>query len=171
MTGTPTFALVESNTTGSGRQFCAAARTRGMRPLVLTTDPARYPYLAADSVGSLLVDTAQGGAVLAACRRLAADRLLGVTSSSEYFAVAAAAAARELGLPGPDPVAVARCRRKDRQRALLAAAGVPQAAFRVAASAVDAESAAEGIGWPVVIKPVAASGSVGVRCCHGINRK
>jgi len=27
----PWFALLESNATGSGRQFCAAARVRGMR--------------------------------------------------------------------------------------------------------------------------------------------
>lgn len=161
----PWFALVESNTTGSGRLFCAAARARDMRPVVLTADPTRYPYLADDGIEVLVVDTADGLAIRAACRRLAADRLVGVTSSSEYFAATAAAVASELGLPAPDPAAVAGCRRKDQQRAALAAAGVPGPAVRVAASGCAAVQAAEQLGWPVVVKPVAGSGSVGVRRC------
>jgi len=33
--------LLESNTTGSGRLFCAAARRLGLRPVVFTHDPGR----------------------------------------------------------------------------------------------------------------------------------
>jgi argininosuccinate lyase len=163
----PWFALLESNTTGSGRQFCAAARTRDMQPVVLTANPTRYPYLLQDDVDVLILDTSDAATVRAACRMLADDGLRGVTSSSEYFAASAALAASELGLPAPDAAAVTRCRQKDQQRAALASAGVPGPAFQVATSGAAAVSAAEQIGWPVVIKPIAGSGSVGVRRCGG----
>ena len=48
----PLLVLVESNTTGSGRLFCAAARRLGLRPVVLARDPGRYPYLIEDRVES-----------------------------------------------------------------------------------------------------------------------
>ena len=162
------FALVESNTTGSGRQFCAAARDAGLRPVVLTAAPERYPYLTADAVDHLPVDTGDTGAVLRACRALAAaEGLAGVASSSEYFVAAAAEAAAALGLPAADPQALTRCRHKDRQRAVLAAAGLPVPAHRAAATVAQALAAAEEIGYPVVVKPTTGSGSVGVLLCAG----
>src|SRR5260370_592404 len=51
MTG-PWLVLVESNTTGSGRAFCARARDLGLRPVLLARDPGRYPYAARDGVGA-----------------------------------------------------------------------------------------------------------------------
>ncbi|WP_093802460.1 ATP-grasp domain-containing protein [Streptomyces sp. Wb2n-11] len=162
------FALVESNTTGSGRQFCRAARDRGLRPVVLAAQPGRYPYLAEDEVDHLVLDTGDHDAVLDACRCLAdGDGLAGITSSSEYFVAAAAHTARALGLPAPDPEALTRCRHKDRQRAVLAAAGVPVPAFRAVTSLAGAQAAAAEIGFPVVVKPTTGSGSTGVRLCSG----
>lgn len=159
-------ALVESNTTGSGRQFCAAARARGLRPVVLATRPERYPYLDEDRLDRLVLDTGEPSAVLDACRRLARHGgLAGVTSSSEYFAATAAEVAATLALPGPDPLALARCRHKDRQRAVLSGAGVPVPAYRPVSDAETAVEAADTIGCPVVVKPTTGSGSVGVRLC------
>ncbi|WP_432741901.1 argininosuccinate lyase [Streptomyces sp. JH002] len=163
---TPWLALVESNTTGTGRRFCAAARDRGMRPVVLTRDPERYPYLAQDGVEVRVLDTGDAAAVLAACAELAGDAgLAGVTSSSEYFIATAAATATALGLPAPDAAAVERCRDKARQRELLAAAGVGVPQAREVGDAAGAEAAAREIGLPVVVKPVSGSGSIGVRLC------
>ncbi|RKT17070.1 biotin carboxylase [Streptomyces sp. 1114.5] len=162
------FVLVESNTTGSGRQFCAAARELGLRPVVLTRHPERYPYLATDAVDHLPVDTADQEAVSEACRALAGDGgLAGVTSSSEYFIATAAAAAARLGLPAADPQALTRCRHKDLQRAALAAAGVPVPAHRAVGGLAEALAAADELGYPVVVKPTTGSGSVGVRLCAG----
>lgn len=155
--------LVESNTTGSGREFCAAARRRGLHPVVLAIDPGRYPYLAEDGVEARVVATADDAAVVAHCRRI--DDVVGVTSSSEYFVAAAARAAGALGLPAPDPRAVGDCRHKDRQRRRLAAAGVPVPAFRVASTPAAAADAARDLGPPVVVKPTTGSGSAGVRLC------
>lgn len=160
-------AFLESNTTGTGREFCAAARARGLRPVLLARDPARYPYAAADGVDTRVLDTGDPGAVHAACGRLVADGgLAGITSSSEYFVAAAARAAAGYGLPGPDVEAVARCRAKDLQRADHLAAGVPVPRFETAGDIEAAVRAADLIGHPVVLKPVSGSGSVGVRMCH-----
>ncbi|MFG3101438.1 ATP-grasp domain-containing protein [Streptomyces sp. NPDC048182] len=174
MTGTPhpapppVLALVESNTTGSGREFAAAARHLGLRPVVLTARPERYPYLATDGVDHLPVDTEDPAAVRKAADELvgAPGGLSGVTSSSEYYVATAAATAAALDLPAPDADAIARCRRKDLQRAALATAGLAPG-FRTVTGPDAALDAARALGYPVVAKPTTGSGSVGVRLCPG----
>jgi biotin carboxylase len=160
--------LVESNTTGSGRLFCAAARRLGLWPVLLSRDPGRYPYVVADAIDHRVVDTVDPRAVLDACLGLAVP-VAGVTSSSEYSIGMAAATARSLDRPHPDPEAVLACRDKFRQRARLAAGGVPVPGFAAAASPAEAVTAAARIGLPVVVKPVAGSGSIGVRRCATFN--
>ncbi|WP_185893427.1 ATP-grasp domain-containing protein [Streptomyces sp. WAC08241] len=164
----PWFAFLESNTTGTGREFCAAARARGLRPVLLTRDPGRYPYAAEDGIDTLVLDSADPAAVLDRCAALARDGagLAGVASSSEYFVATAARVATALGLPAADGDALARCRDKERQREALAVGGVPVPAFAPAATPEEAVRAAEEIGHPVVLKPVSGSGSVGVRLCR-----
>jgi biotin carboxylase len=154
--------LVESNTTGSGRLFCSAARRLGLRPLLLARDPDRYPYVAADGIEHLIADTGSTAGVLAACAGLP---VAGVSSSSEYFAATAADAAAALGLAHPAVQAVRDCRDKYRQRTRLAAAGVPCPAFAAARTPEQAASAASAIGFPVVVKPAAGTGSIAVRRC------
>ncbi|MET7321928.1 ATP-grasp domain-containing protein [Streptomyces sp. NPDC005549] len=161
------FAFLESNTTGTGREFCARARARGLRPVLLTRDPARYPYVTEDAVDTLELDTTDLDAVVAACRGLAEGTgLAGITSSSEYFVADAARAAARLGLPAADGDAIARCRSKDLQRAALAAHGVPVPAWTAVSDLAAAVRAADAIGHPVVLKPVSGSGSSGVRLCR-----
>jgi argininosuccinate lyase len=160
-------AFLESNTTGTGREFCAAARARGLRPVLLTRDADRYPYVAQDGIDARLLNTGDLAAVLNACAALQADGgLAGVASSSEYFVSTAAQAAAKFGLPAADGAAIARCRDKEAQRQALAAGGVPVPAFQAVADVQSAVRAAEGIGYPVVLKPVSGSGSVGVRLCR-----
>ncbi|MEV6521807.1 ATP-grasp domain-containing protein [Longispora sp. NPDC051575] len=158
------FVLVESNTTGSGRLFARAARELGLRPVLLARDPGRYPYVELDALDFRVVDTADAGAVRAACAGLG-GRIAGVTSSSEYFVATAAEVARALGLAHPDPDAVRACRDKPTQRRTLRDHGVPGPLFAEARTPDAAVAAAEPIGYPVVVKPVAGSGSIGVRLC------
>jgi len=158
------FVLVESNTTGSGRLFCRAAVRAGLRPVLLARDPARYPYVREDRIEARVVDTGSVDAVLAACAELGSP-VAGVTSSSEYHVGTASEVAGRLGLPHPDPDAIRACRDKATQRARLAAAGLPGPAFATARSPEAAADAAAAVGFPVVVKPVAGSGSIGVRRC------
>jgi S-sulfo-L-cysteine synthase (3-phospho-L-serine-dependent) len=157
--------LVESNTTGSGRLFCAAARTLGLRPVLFARDPGRYPYVGSDGIDHRRVDTADPAAIGAACADLA-GRVAGVTSSSEYSIAIAAQVARARRLPHPDPDAVRACRDKHTQRVRLRGAGVPGPRFAAAATAAGAVTAAARIGLPVVVKPVAGSGSIATRLCR-----
>ncbi|GIJ24296.1 ATP-grasp domain-containing protein [Micromonospora lutea] len=156
--------FVESNTTGTGRHYCRAARSRGLRPVLLARVPSRYPYLDQDGIESLVLDTSDVETVVGACRHLGS--VTGITSSSEYFVPVAARAALRMGLAGPDPVAVERARHKGLQREALLAAGVPVPDFRVIRTAAEATSVATELGCPVVVKPVRGSGSVGVRLCR-----
>ena len=162
----PVLALVESNTTGTGRMFAVAARERGLRPVLLSSRPERYPWVAEDGVDVAWVDTSDAAAVAAGALG-AADRdgLAGLVTSSEYFVAVTARAATRLGLPGADPGAVERCRDKRRQRAALAGSGVPVPAFAAAATPEEAVGAATAIGLPVVVKPADGTGSRGVRLC------
>ena len=154
--------LVESNTTGTGRLFCRAAVAAGLRPVLLARDPDRYPYVRDDGIVARVVDTGSAAAVLAACAELDPA---GVTSSSEYYVGTASETARALGLPHPDPEAVRAARDKATQRARLAAAGLPGPAFAAAGGPGEAVAAARQLGFPVVVKPVSGSGSIGVRRC------
>ncbi|MCI0687687.1 MAG: ATP-grasp domain-containing protein [Sporichthyaceae bacterium] len=157
--------LVESNTTGSGRLFCAAARRLGLQPVLLARDPGRYGYVAADRIDARVVDTSSPDAVRAACADLP-GRIAGVTSSSEYYIGTAAEVAGALGRPHPDPDAIRSCRNKHSQRIRLQQAGVPGPAFAAAPRVPEAVVAAIRIGLPVVVKPVAGSGSIGTRSCR-----
>ncbi|WP_194924842.1 lyase family protein [Catenulispora pinisilvae] len=156
--------LIESNTTGTGRQFARCAADLGVTPVLLTADPGRYAYVAQDGLEHVLVDTSDERTVLDRVRALAENwQIAGVTSSSEYYIATAAACARALGLPGPAPEAVRACRDKREQREILRAAGVAGPAFAVARTVAQVHAA--GIPYPVVIKPCQGSGSVGVRLC------
>jgi biotin carboxylase len=160
--------FIESNTSGTGRLFVHTARELGYAPVLITAKPEKYAYLAEpgapetlvvprideDALEGLIRERFDGGAGVA-----------GITSSSEYFIATAAALAARLGLPGPDATSVRAARDKSHQRRVTAAAGVASPAFRVAASAAEAVAAARETGFPVVVKPVDGSGSVGVRAC------
>ncbi|WP_414945571.1 ATP-grasp domain-containing protein [Amycolatopsis sp. cmx-11-32] len=158
--------LLESNTTGTGRDFARRAAELGARPLVVTHDPGRYPYLAADKVEHIVADTANPAEVETIARNLdAVARIAAVTTSSEYYVPSAAAIAKLIGRPGPDPQAVTACRDKGTQRAVLRSAGVQVPDFELVRTVADAGEAARRVGFPVVVKPVQGSGSLGVRQC------
>jgi len=164
--GRPVLAMVESNTTGTGRMFAVAARSRGLRPVLLGRSPERYRWVAEDGVEAARADTTDPESVVAVARAVAGPAgVAGVVTSSEYFVAVAARAARRLRLPGADPAAVDRCRDKRRQRAALAGAGIPVPAWAAAGTPQAAVAAAAAIGYPVVVKPADGTGSRGVRLC------
>lgn len=170
MTGAPGKALlfVESNTSGTGRLFARTARNMGFVPVLITTRPEKYAYLSEEGAPEVAVvpriDEEELHALIGA-RWGGAGGVAGITSSSEYFVATAAALAARFGLPGPDAAAVRAARDKSWQREVLAAGGVPSPAFRVARSAEEAAAAAREIGFPVILKPVDGTGSMGVRAC------
>lgn len=166
----PCLVLIESNTSGTGPLFVRCAGRMGFRPVVLAADPARWQSLRDEGAEVVSADTRSEAALLEVCRGLDADAsVAGVTSSSDYFIGAAAAVARDLGLPGPSPDAIRACRDKEVQRTLLMRGGVGIPRWAPAESVGEALAACERLGFPVVLKPVGGSGSVGVRLCTNGN--
>jgi len=160
--------FIESNTSGTGRLFVRAAREMGFAPVLATARPERYAFLSgADAPEVLVVPRADEATLEPLLRERHGEwgGIAGITSSSEYFIATAAALAARLGLPGPDAAAIRAGRDKSFQRRALSQAGLPAPAFRVAGSAPEAVWAAREIGGPVVVKPLAGSGSVGVLAC------
>ncbi|MGW3228658.1 ATP-binding protein [Kitasatospora sp. NPDC001095] len=84
-------------------------------------------------------------------------------SWDEYAQPSAARLASAFGTFGNSEATAHACRNKAASRAAFAAAGVPSAASVRVDSFDQALAAAEGIGYPVVVKPTAAAGSIGVR--------
>ncbi|ESY84729.1 hypothetical protein X739_17805 [Mesorhizobium sp. LNHC220B00] len=153
--------LVEGDTTGTGLLYVQAARRLGLHPITLSADPSQYDYEA------ICVDTANLDALIRECSHLGATYdIAGITSSLEDYYATVGKLCRHFDLPGPNPESIERCCDKPAQRQLLADAGVPVPAFRVAANAAEVESAAAEFGLPVVLKPAVGAGSKGVRLCR-----
>ncbi|MCP2274389.1 ATP-grasp domain-containing protein [Actinokineospora diospyrosa] len=128
---------------------------------LLDHEPATWeaPYV----VGSTAVDIRDGDALLAAAVDVAAGRNVdGILCWDELKMANTAKVAQHLGLPGVSPDVIDRCRDKHRTRTALAAAGVPQPRSVAVASVEQALAVADGLGYPVVLKPRALGASMGV---------
>ncbi|MEU9939095.1 ATP-grasp domain-containing protein [Streptomyces lavendulae] len=88
--------------------------------------------------------------------------IAGVVTWAEGHLTAVARLAEHLGLATTSVESVRTCRDKAASRAAFAAHGVPSARSTAANSLDEALSAAVAIGYPVVVKPASAGGSIGV---------
>ncbi|PAQ10035.1 ATP-grasp domain-containing protein [Mesorhizobium temperatum] len=162
--------LVEGNIRGLGLLFVQAAQRLGLHPITLSADPAQYDYLAAESNEAIRVDTDNLDALIRECSRLYATYdIAGITSATESFYATVGKLCRYFDLPGPNAESIERCCDKFAQRQLLAEAGVPIPAYRLATNATDIERSAAEIGLPVILKPAVGLGSRGVRLCGNLD--
>jgi biotin carboxylase len=92
-------------------------------------------------------------------RRFGVHRILGVT---EIDVLRAARIRGRLHLPGQDLTSALAYRDKFQMKSILARAGLPVAPMRLLESAAALRDFAGCGGFPVVVKPVAGAGSVGV---------
>ncbi|MDF3218051.1 ATP-grasp domain-containing protein [Mesorhizobium sp. M7A.F.Ca.CA.001.09.2.1] len=164
--------LVEGGPWGCGLLYVQAAQRLGLRPIILSADPAssQYDNFAAEKTETIRVDTDDLDALIRECSRLRAiHEIAGITSQEEEVYATVGKLCQYFELPGPNPASIERCCDKFTQRELLAEAGVPVPVFRVAASATEAERAAAEIGLPVILKPTVGGGSSGVRLCRNVD--
>ncbi|MFE1554093.1 pyridoxal-phosphate dependent enzyme [Streptomyces sp. NPDC058734] len=162
----PAFVFVESNTTGTGMSALRIAAEAGYEPVLATGDSARYAGL--EETGATLVDcdTNDTDALIrAVTKAFEPGCIAGVSTTSEFYLVAAAALATAVGLPAQSEAAIAGCRDKGELRRTLARAGVGQPGFEVVRDGAAAAAAAARLGTPCVVKPVDDSGSTRVRRC------
>ncbi|MET2832834.1 lyase family protein [Mesorhizobium shangrilense] len=157
------FLFVESNTTGTGELLIKRASVLGFEPYIVTRNPARYPFLK-DSVAHVIeAETRSPDDVIGVAAKL--RRLAGIYSSSDYFVEAASRVATAMGLPAPNPEAIATCRNKWKQASELQRQSITIPETRLATSVRDVENILAQATLPVVVKPVSGSGSSGVRLC------
>ncbi|RVC82534.1 ATP-grasp domain-containing protein [Mesorhizobium sp. M4A.F.Ca.ET.022.05.2.1] len=162
--------LVEGHPRGNGLLYVKAAQRLGLHPITLSADPARYDYLAAERTEAIRVDTDNLDALIQECSRLGATYdIAGITSAWDPVYATVGKLCEHFSLPGPNAASVERCCDKFAQRQLLAEAGIPMPAYRLATNAMDVESSAAEIGLPVILKPAEGSGSVGVRLCRNVD--
>ncbi|MFE0105818.1 ATP-grasp domain-containing protein [Streptomyces sp. NPDC059009] len=106
-------------------------------------------------------------AVFAAAEDLAAgNRFAGVLTWEEMHITLAAEVGARLGVRTMPVEAARACRDKARQRELFQAAEVPSARFQLAGSVEEAITAADTIGYPVVVKPRGRAASVAVQIVY-----
>ncbi|UVC15379.1 ATP-grasp domain-containing protein [Mesorhizobium onobrychidis] len=164
--------LVEGHR-GNGPLYVQAAQRDGLHPITLAGEPAQYEYLAAESIEAIRVDTGNLDALIRECYRLRdAYDIVGITGfagDDESFSATVGKLCQHFDLPGPNPASIERCCDKFVQRQVLAGAGVPVPAYRVAENAAEVESFAAEIGLPVILKPALGNGSVGVRLCRNVD--
>ncbi|MER8448260.1 acetyl-CoA carboxylase biotin carboxylase subunit family protein [Mesorhizobium sp. M1066] len=163
--------LVEGHS-GIGLLYIQAAQRLGLHPITLSADPSRYDYLATEGIEAIRVDTDNLDALIRECSRLRATYdIAGITGFSgvdESVYATVGKLCRHFDLPGPNPESTERSCDKFNQRQLLAQAGVPIPAYRLATNAAEVESSGAEIGLPVILKPAVGSGSIGVRLCRSV---
>ncbi|WP_203841561.1 ATP-grasp domain-containing protein [Winogradskya humida] len=93
---------------------------------------------------------------------IAEERPDGIVTYDDALVPLVAELARDHGLPHTDPGAVRLCKDKAALRALLTDKGLGAVGYAVVENLREALSAADTIGYPVVLKPRDLGGSVGV---------
>jgi biotin carboxylase len=137
----------------------ASARRHDLYVIAVDRDPGAPGFRYADRRAIVSTEDESG------IERLAvAERVDGVIAPGIDWPVAIAARiAQRLGLPHPiSPETAALSTSKLRQREVFAAAGVPQPEHIVCSGAREAESAAEQLGYPCVIKAPDRQGQRGL---------
>ena len=146
---------------GAGRHQRRAieqARARGLRVAAVDRN-ADAPGLATADVAEV-VDFADVEGVVDVARRIGVDGVL--TISADRAVPVVAAVAERLGLPGIGTETAHRLTHKIAMRRTLADAGVPQPRFAAARDHASAQTAADTVGFPAVLKPADSGGQRGV---------
>jgi formate-dependent phosphoribosylglycinamide formyltransferase (GAR transformylase) len=124
--------------------------------------PAAVPAMARDAlahyvaVGSLAAGDAVAGTIRDLARQVRIDR---VECLWEPYMILAARMREELGLPGLTVAQTVPFRDKERMKQLLDAAGLRTPRHEAAGTVAGVWAAAERLGFPLIVKPIAGAGS------------
>lgn len=161
--------FIESNTSGTGKIFLTKAVSYGYIPIFLTINPELYPFLKKiKEIEVYKINTMNLLDILEICEIIeqTGKCIKGVFSCSEYYIYTAAKIAEKLGLPTANSIAIKNCRNKYFQNEILYKAGlnIPKTYLLDSVNQLDAEI--ENLPFPIIIKPIEGSGSIGVRKCN-----
>ncbi|KQC35931.1 ATP-grasp domain-containing protein [Frankia sp. ACN1ag] len=140
------------------------------RVVLLAEDDTDVPSWADELLADVVrIDRLDAPAAIRTTRDLLARRggaADGIVSLSETGLAFCSAVAAELGLPFTPLDVLERARDKSRMRAAFAEHGLPTVRFRTAERLDEALAIAADIGYPVVLKPLLAGGSLFVWTVH-----
>ena len=155
----PTAVVLLPSTTYRAADFVRAAEGLGIDLIVASENPP--PFDMGDRY--LQVDCSDPDLAAEAIVRVGDNAPIdGVVAADDTGVVAAAIAGRKLGVRANEPEAAAATRDKGRQRTLLGTAEVPQPRFDTISPHEDGQQVADGVGYPLVIKPVDRAAGQGV---------
>ena len=157
----PGILLLMRTQTYRAKAFVQAARRQGVALTVGSEHRSVFTKLTPGTSIGLDLDHPERAADQIA--EFARDHpLAAILGVDESTTVVAALAAARLGLPHNSVESVTAARNKYRMRHLLAKAGLPSPAFRLAWTTDDPLRLAREVSYPCVLKPVALSASRGV---------
>jgi biotin carboxylase len=144
----------------------APARELSLETVVLSYDRGdrRLPAILRRQIDRVVrVQTNDHRAVAAAVTALEAERpILGIIPGSEFHVPVAAQVANRLGLPGLPVAQIGRIRDKTPMLRRVREAGLRVPRHALVTCPEDLRTAADQVGFPCVVKPVASAGSVHV---------
>jgi biotin carboxylase len=158
--------FIEANSTGTTSDAIRLARRRGHHTVLVTMQPGFYatlpdnPLDLCDEV--IHSNTYNVAEILRASRDINVEAVI---AFDDYHLVVAALCAMALGLPHADVRGLVAARYKDvtRERTASVAGAVNS---RVVSEGRLDEVSLDALPYPVIVKPVDESSSVGVRLCH-----
>lgn len=160
MTDRRRFAFVEAPSTGVGELAIEAVLALGLEPVLFARTPDSYRFDYPD-LKVITVDTNDSEAVAEVAHDLGG--VIGIGTAYEFYTVIAAAAAARLGLRGPAPDSVARCRSKLLCRERLSQVAPHLAPpFQQLHTPSSIARALDTIGLPMVVKLSGQAGGGGV---------
>ncbi|WP_042870819.1 ATP-grasp domain-containing protein [Dickeya poaceiphila] len=155
--------FVESNTTGTGEIFLERASKAGYEPVLMYRDGNRYHFLNKAPFRTIKVDTSNIDHILhSVASELGTENVAGVWSTSEYYISTASELASLLNLPSLDCERIKAVRNKKFQREQLNRHQLSYTPFSEITDKAAVLHFVHSVGFPVIIKPVDCSGSVGV---------
>ena len=155
----PRAVVILPSTTYRAGDFVMAAESLGVDLVVASEQPP--PFDMGDRY--LQIDCSDPERAAEAIVRLGDDVPVdGVVAADDRGVVTAAIAGSWLGLAANDPSAARATRDKAAMRQRLRASEVPQPQYRLVGEREDATTAAQAVGYPLVVKPLSRSASQGV---------
>lgn len=165
------FVVVETQVSDFGLEPLAKAKAKGYSTVFCTNKVERYNDIPSYSsvmaeVDHLLeFDTNDPGAIIDELKRNSISPIAGIVTICDYSLGVVAKAARELGLPSLSPIAAENCRDKLKMRESCQKKGVDIPSYLCAETFEEAIGFATKVNYPVVVKPMTDSASVGVTLC------
>lgn len=159
--------IIESNTSGTGELFLKRVINYGYTPIFLSANLDLYPFLDQLEIKTYEVDTTNIEGMINICKHLQENGVFikGIFSSSEYYIFMAAKLAQEFGMPSANANAIAVCRNKYLQNNILREANLNIPKTYLIDNIDILELHKDNLKFPMIVKPVEGSGSVGVKKC------